>query len=179
MNLPNLITVFRIVLVPLITWLIINNHWAAAFALFILAGVSDGVDGFIAKRFDMETELGAYLDPLADKALLVSIYIALGFLEQVPSWLVIVVVSRDILIVGAVLLSWMMERPVEMSPSMISKVNTTGQILFAVVVLGDLGFALDLPDIRLAAAWIVGGLTVASGATYLWFWLHEMANSDS
>jgi len=179
MNLPNLITIFRIMLVPLITWLIINGHWSAAFALFILAGISDGVDGFIAKRFDIHTELCAYLDPLADKALLVSIYVALGFLEQVPSWLVIVVVSRDILIIGAVLLSWMMESPVEMAPSMISKVNTTGQILFAVVVLGDLGFALDLPEFRMAAAWIVAGLTVASGATYLWFWLHEMANADS
>lgn len=179
MNIPNLITVFRIVLVPLIVWLIITGQMMLAFALFAVAGLSDGVDGFIAKRFNKQTELGAYLDPLADKVLLVSIYVALGFLDHIASWLVILVVSRDILIVGAVMLSWIMNRPVAMAPSVISKINTAAQIILAVVVLGDLGFTLAIDHIRVAGNWLVGIFTVASGANYLWTWLGEMARVET
>ena len=93
LNLPNLITIFRIFMVPLIVWLIISGQFFIAFLLFVLAGMSDGIDGFIAKRFNQTTELGAYLDPIADKLLLVSIYVSLGFGEILPPWLVILVVS--------------------------------------------------------------------------------------
>jgi cardiolipin synthase len=149
-----------------------------AFILFLVAGVSDGVDGFIAKRFNQETELGAYLDPLADKALLVSIYVALGVLEYLPSWLVILVVSRDVLIIGAVMLSWIMGRPVEMAPVMTSKVNTTAQILLVVFVLADLAFDLQLNGLHDIGVWAVAIFTVSSGAIYLMGWLKEMANID-
>ncbi len=104
-NLPNLITIARILMVPLTVWLIITGRHELAFFVFILAGISDGVDGFIAKRFDMRTTLGAYLDPLADKLLLMSIYVTLGILDQLPAWLAILVVSRDLLIVGGVVLA--------------------------------------------------------------------------
>ena len=86
---------------------------AAAFLLFLAAGISDAVDGFLAKRFGMTTELGAYLDPLADKALIVSIYVTLGITGVIPRWLVILVVSRDIMIVGAVMLSWVVGQPAQ------------------------------------------------------------------
>ena len=99
-----------------------------AFLLFLAAGVSDAVDGFLAKRFNMASELGAYLDPLADKALIVSIYVALGIAEAIPRWLVILVVSRDIMIVGAVMLSWLVGKPVELKPLSVSKLNTVAQI---------------------------------------------------
>ena len=178
LSVPNLITVMRIMLVPLIVWLILSNQMLPAFILFLVAGVSDGVDGFIAKRFNQETELGAYLDPLADKALLVSIYVALGTLEHLPSWLVILVVSRDVLIIGAVMLSWIMGRPVAMAPVMTSKVNTTGQILLAVFVLADLSFELNLDKLRDMGVWPVAIFTVSSGAIYLMGWLKEMANID-
>ena len=99
LSIPNIITLGRILLVPVIVWAIASGQMAIAFVLFIIAGVSDAVDGFLAKRFNMASEIGALLDPLADKALLVSIYVALGISGAVPRWLVILVVSRDIMIV--------------------------------------------------------------------------------
>jgi len=101
MNLPNIITLARILLVPVTIWLIVSGEFGFAFLVFISAGIGDGIDGFIARRYNMKTQLGAYLDPLADKVLLVSIYISLGFLQHMPAWLVILVASRDVLIVGA------------------------------------------------------------------------------
>uniref|UniRef100_UPI0038F6135C CDP-alcohol phosphatidyltransferase family protein n=1 Tax=Streptomyces niveiscabiei TaxID=164115 RepID=UPI0038F6135C len=100
----------------------------------------DAVDGFIAKRFDMRSELGAYLDPLADKALIVSIYITLAIVGIIPVWLVIVVVSRDLMIVTAVILSWLMEKPVTIAPIVVSKLNTAAQLVFAALVLGSKSF---------------------------------------
>ena len=109
MTIPNLITIGRLILVP------VGRRRRSVGALgrrrsclFLVAGISDGVDGFIARRFDLRTELGAYLDPLADKALLVSIYVTLAVVGVLPGWLAIVVVSRDLMIVGAVMLSWLM-----------------------------------------------------------------------
>src|SRR5664279_2128942 len=100
LNIPNLITLGRILLVPVVVWAIASGAMWIAFVLFLAAGVSDAIDGFLAKRFGMATELGAYLDPLADKALIVSIYLTLGVNGLIPRWLVILVVSRDILIVA-------------------------------------------------------------------------------
>ena len=93
------------IMVPVIVWLILAEQMFAAFIVFALAGISDALDGLIAKQFDLVTPLGTYLDPLADKLLLVSIYITLGIQEVLPSWLVILVVSRDVLIVGAIILT--------------------------------------------------------------------------
>ena len=103
-------------LVPIIVWAIVSSQMEIAFAIFVIAGVSDAVDGFLAKRFNMTSELGALLDPLADKALLVSIYVALGIWGAVPRWIVILVVSRDIMIVTAVIVSWLFDKPVQMKP---------------------------------------------------------------
>ena len=144
MSLPNIITIGRIILVPFTIWLMVTGKFHLAFAAFIIAGISDGVDGFIAKRFNQTTRLGAYLDPLADKLLLVSIYLALGFLGTIPSLLVIIVVSRDVMIVGAVILSWVLDKPIEMKPLWISKINTAGQILLAGTVLGALGLGMNV-----------------------------------
>ncbi len=178
MHIPNIITVFRIFLVPLVIWLMLDGRMQSAFLLFIVAGVSDGLDGFLAKRYGWRTELGAYLDPLADKALLVSIYVVLGLFSHLPVWLVIAVVSRDIVIVGAILLSWILARPVPMRPLMISKVNTVGQIMLAAMVLGDLGFALGLEKLVEVMVWVTGGLTVLSAAFYLVNWLVHMASYE-
>ena len=99
LSIPNLITLARILLVPIVVWAIVSDAMRIAFLLFLAAGLSDAIDGFLAKRFGMATELGAYLDPLADKAMIVSIYVALGIADALPRWLVILVVSRDIMIV--------------------------------------------------------------------------------
>ena len=143
MSIPNLITLARILLVPILIWAITSGEMRIAFLLFLAAGVSDAVDGFLAKRFGMATELGAYLDPLADKTMIVSIYVALGVADALPRWLVILVVSRDVMIVGAVILSWVMDKPVALKPLMVSKLNTVAQITLALVVLAGLGFNLD------------------------------------
>ena len=179
MNIPNSLTLGRIVLVPLLVWLIISHEMLAAFLVFLLAGISDALDGFLAKRFNWHTELGAYLDPIADKALLVSIYVTLGFAGHLPLWLVIAVVSRDILIVGAVLLSWMMSRPIAMQPLLISKVNTFSQIILAGLVLAELGLGLGLGKIVWLLVWVTGALTIISAAAYFWGWLWHMAGAEA
>ena len=143
LSIPNLITLGRILLVPVVVWAITAGEMRIAFVLFLAAGISDAVDGFLAKRFGMATELGAYLDPLADKAMIVSIYVALGIADAIPRWLVILVVSRDIMIVGAVILSWLVDKPMPLKPLLVSKLNTVAQIVLALLVLAALGFDFD------------------------------------
>ena len=179
MSVPNLITLFRILLVPLTIWLIVTGQYLPAFLVFVIAGISDGIDGFVAKKFNQVTELGAYLDPLADKLLLVSIYVALGTLELMPPLLVITVVSRDVMIIGAVILSWVLDKPVKVHPLWISKINTTVQIAFAGFVLAGLGLDVDIGVYLLPGSFIVGALTVASGAAYMLQWFAHMANGSS
>ena len=116
MSIPNLITLGRILLVPIVVWAIASGRMQLAFLLFLAAAISDAVDGFLAKRFGMKTELGAYLDPLADKILIVSIYVTLGITGVIPLWVVIRVVSRDFMIVGAIILSWLVNMPVQIKP---------------------------------------------------------------
>jgi cardiolipin synthase len=176
MNLPNSITLVRILLVPIILWLIIAGQFLFAFGIFLVAGVSDAADGYIAKHYGQTTELGAYLDPIADKFLLVGIYLSLGLLQYMPAWIVILVATRDVLIVGAVVLSRVLDRPVTVQPLMISKINTTGQIILAGTVLGALGLGFADHQIIHAGYILVGALTVASGIAYLRNWFAHMAN---
>jgi cardiolipin synthase len=175
LNLPNLITIARILLVPVVIWAITAGEMRVAFLLFLLAGVSDAVDGFLAKRFNMTSELGANLDPLADKVLIVSIYIALGIAEQIPRWIVILVVSRDILIVGGVMLAWFLGKPIRVKPVLVSKLNTVAQIVFACLVLAALAFRwrFELTENVLMA--IVAALTLASVAFYVREWVRHMS----
>jgi cardiolipin synthase len=177
-NIPNTLTLARIILVPLVVWLIITHENLAAFLLFLMAGLSDAADGYLAKRYGWRTELGAYLDPIADKALLVSIYVTLGFAGHLPAWLVIAVVSRDILIVGAVLLSWMLSRPMSLHPILVSKANTFSQIVLAGLVLAELGLGLGLEQLVAICVWITGVLTILSAAVYFWAWLVHMASYE-
>ena len=162
-------------LVPVVVAMIATQAWLVAFGLFVLAGVSDGVDGFIAKHYDLRSELGAYLDPLADKALLVSIYITLAVEAVLPGWMAILVVSRDLMIVGGVIVSWVLEQRVEIKPLPISKLNTVAQIVLAATVLGAKAFGLSLDpwlDIMIGVA---ATLTLASMAAYLAQWLRHMS----
>lgn len=176
LNIPNLISLGRVILVPVVFWLLLTGETEIAFILFVAAGVSDAVDGYLAKRFHWTTELGAYLDPLADKMLIVSVFLALGYMGALPLWLVIAVVSRDFLIVAGVVLSWLLDRPMQIAPSAVSKVNTLAQIVLAGVVLADEGFGLGLGAMRVVLVWLVGGLTIASLAMYLRTWLEHMSN---
>ncbi|MCV3210245.1 CDP-alcohol phosphatidyltransferase family protein [Mesorhizobium sp. YC-39] len=175
MTIPNLITIMRLVLVPAVVLAMLNMRWDWAFAGFLIAGISDGVDGFIARHFNQQSQLGAYLDPMADKLLLVSVFVVMGFIGELPLWLVVMMVSRDALIVFAVLLSSVMSHPVEMKPLFVSKANTAIQIVLAAVVLGELAFGIQLDPLRPALIILSGVLTVASAAAYLVAWLRHMS----
>ena len=174
LNLPNLITIARILLVPIVVWAIAQRQMQIAFLLFVAAGASDAVDGFIAKRFHMASELGAHLDPLADKALIVSIYVSLGITKDISPWLVILVVSRDILIIGGVMLAWFLGHPMTVKPLLVSKLNTAAQIVFACLVLASLGFGFDADGLRDALMWTVAALTLISVGFYVREWWRHM-----
>ena len=175
MTIPNLITIARLLIVPVVIVMILQGRWPAAFVLFVVAGVSDGIDGYIARRFDMRSEFGAYIDPLADKALLVSIYVTLAVVGVLPAWLAVVVVFRDAMIVAAVMLSWVMSRPVAIKPLLLSKLNTAAQIGFAALVLSTKAFGVDLAGFDATVMLAVAALTVASAGAYLALWLRHMA----
>src|SRR6478735_2675065 len=175
MTIPNLITVGRLFLVPVVIVMIVNAQWEGAFIIFVVAGISDAVDGFLAKRCGMASELGAYLDPIADKALIVSIYITLTMVGAIPTWLVIIVVARDLMIVAAVILSWLMDRPVTIAPLLVSKLNTAAQIAFAALALGSRAFGIDPSHVSTIGEILVALLTLASMTAYLAFWLRHMA----
>ena len=180
MSIPNLITLARILLVPIVVWAIATPGamWIA-FVLFLVAGVSDAIDGYLAKRFQMTSVLGAYLDPLADKALIVSIYLTLGINNLIPRWLVILVVSRDILIVGGIMLAWVIGNPLKIKPLLVSKLNTVAQIMFACVVLGSLGLNYELPTLTLILMGLVAVLTLLSIAGYVAEWVRHMSTAGS
>src|SRR5690348_37808 len=144
LNLPNLISLGRLLLVPLAISLILEGSYWAAFWVFVIAGASDALDGFIAKRFDRRTRLGALLDPLADKVLLVSVYVTLGFAGQLWPWLVVLVVFRDIMIVGGFLLiQALAAEPKPLQPAFVSKVNTGVQVALIGYVLARRGLDAD------------------------------------
>ncbi|MBV8473775.1 MAG: CDP-alcohol phosphatidyltransferase family protein [Hyphomicrobiales bacterium] len=174
-NLPNLITVGRLVMTPLAVSMIVSQRFSAAFLIFVLAGVSDGVDGFIAKRFDLRSELGSYLDPLADKALLISMYVALAAIGALWPALAILVVSRDLMILFAVLVSWLLDKPVAIRPVWISKFNTFAQIAFAALVLGAKAYGYDEFAAQEALGYVVAASTLASGGVYIAQWLDHMS----
>jgi cardiolipin synthase len=178
LNLPNLISLGRLLLVPLAIWLILGGRYGVAFWVFVIAGVSDALDGFIAKRFDRRTRLGALLDPVADKALLVSVYVTLGLAHQLWTSLVILVVFRDVMIVGGFLLIQAFAVPKHYGPLYISKINTGLQIALVAFVLARLGFdaAAGMPDVVLSVA--VMATTVLSGLSYLVRWARILARSE-
>jgi len=178
-SLPNLITVGRIVAVPVVIWAITSGNMMLAFWLFVAAGISDAVDGFLAKRFNAQTEFGAYLDPLADKALLMSIYVTLSFEGLLPRWIVIAVVSRDIMIMGAVVLSWIMNKPVEIQPLIVSKLNTAAQIALAALMLASSGFKFDPGQAKSVLLMFAGGLTIISAGAYLVEWMKHIASDGA
>jgi cardiolipin synthase len=176
-TIPNLISILRLLLVPGVVLAMLQARWDWAFAGFVVAGISDGVDGFIARQFNQRSRLGAYLDPMADKLLLVSVFVVLGLVNQLPLWLVVAVVSRDGLIICAVVLSSVMGHPVEMKPLLVSKANTAIQIILAAEVLAELTFGMHLDPLRSALIILSGLLTVASAAAYLVAWLRHMSGN--
>jgi len=177
-NLPNFITLLRIAATPVAVWLIVENHLIWAFWVFIVAGISDGVDGFIAKRFNMETELGKYLDPIADKVLLVSVYVTLGIEGILPNWVVILVVFRDVFIVGGALLFETMTHSLTMQPLMVSKINTVLQITLATTVMASVGYGIALAGVLDILMVLTAMATILSGVTYAVVWVKRWSQLE-
>ncbi len=173
-NIPNLITLARMLMTPLAVSMIVSQRFLPAFLIFLLAGVSDAIDGFIARNFNLRTELGAYLDPLADKALLISIYVSLAIYAGLPAWLAIAVVSRDVMILMAVVVSWLMDKPVEIRPVWESKINTVAQIALAGFALGVRAYGINPHPVQTYLEWAVAATTLGSGGVYVAHWLDHM-----
>lgn len=178
MNLPNLISILRILLVPLIVWLISQEIYSIALTVFCVAAISDALDGMLARLLKCQSKLGAYLDPLADKALLVSIYIALNLKNILPTWVVIAVVFRDIMIIFGTYMLFMFEKNVEIKPILISKLNTFLQLLLIIYLLIALSLKLTISYVESALFLAVGITTVLSGTAYLLIWLKQMNTSE-
>ena len=170
MNIPNLISFGRLLAAPVMVWLILDARLTEAFALFIAAGASDAIDGFIAKRFNAETAFGKFLDPLADKALLVCVYVSLAQADLLVIWLAIMVVFRDAVIVGGAILFHTLTHTLTMRPVRISKVNTAAQIVLAAAVLGVSGLGVEGGLFIDVMVYAVAATTLLSGAVYVVTW---------
>jgi cardiolipin synthase len=167
LNLPNVITFGRLCAVPLAFWMILDHHIDQAFILFLVAGASDALDGWLARRYGGNA-IGALMDPVADKALLVTMYITLAAVNVLPSWLAILVVFRDVIIVGGVIILSVMGNAVTIRPLYISKVNTLFQIMLVAASLLQGGYGVGLPWLMTALIWCVALTTLASGGAYVW-----------
>nr|WP_294501265.1 CDP-alcohol phosphatidyltransferase family protein [uncultured Rhodopila sp.] len=166
-NAANIITFARLCAVPLAFWMMLDHRIDQAFFLFVAAGLSDALDGWLARRYGGNS-IGAMMDPVADKALLVTMYITLAAVGVLPDWLAILVVFRDVVIVGGVVILFVMGHAVAIKPLYISKLNTVLQILLVAVSLLEGGFGLGLPILRMLLIWFVAATTLASGAAYVW-----------
>ena len=166
MNIPNFFSILRIVSIPLFIILLSYDENIAAFAVFGLAAVNDALDGFFARLFKQKTTLGTYLDPIADKLLLVSSFVALSLSNVIPRWLAILVVSRDVIISMGILILRLNLFQIEIKPSILSKCTTFFQILAIGIsllfhILGVRGFAV------VVIYWLTGALTITSGIHYI------------
>lgn len=179
MTLPNALTLARLFSIPLIVVLIHEHRFAAACWLFIAAGITDALDGYLARRLNQHSQIGAYLDALADKSLIAASFITLHFEGLMPFWLLIVVVSRDLMIMGAVAIAWLLDNPIAIAPLRVSKANTAAQIVLVGTTLALAGFALPLPQITLPLLHgLVASLTILSVAAYFTAWFRHMAGED-
>jgi cardiolipin synthase len=169
-DIPNIISFVRLLAVMPVVYLLLEQQFGWALALFAAAGLSDGLDGLLAKRYGWQSRLGGILDPLADKALLVACFLVLGALGRIPVWLVVAVITRDLVIVGGATLYNFRVEELEAAPILASKLNTLVQILLLVLVIADAG-PLPLPDALLETlVWACLATVVVSGTQYVWVW---------
>lgn len=166
-TLPNAISFARLCSVPLAIWLVLHHRLADAFWLFVAAGVSDAIDGWLARRWG-GSSVGAVLDPMADKALMIGMYVTLVAVSELPDWLAILVVFRDVVIIGGVLVLSLSGQDVTIRPLAISKFNTLLQIVLVAATLFLSGFAVAIPYLKPMLIWSVALTTLASGAAYVW-----------
>ena len=169
-HLPNILTIFRIILVPFsLTHLLIGNH-LLAFYLFIIAGLSDGVDGYLARRFNWSSYFGSFADPLADKLLLISAFIALAYIDKLPMWAMILVIVRDITIMSGAAAWYCLLGEIDFKPMLLSKCNTVLQVLLVFLLLFELAYNA-IPEflITIVLASVVF-TTIVTFIGYVWVW---------
>jgi cardiolipin synthase len=168
-NIPNTLTVLRIVLVPVIVILLIQGQFTKALVCFIIAGVTDGLDGMLARVLNQTTVVGAYLDPLADKVLVISMYATLAVIGIIPGWLAVIVISRDFIILGGILVLTLMSVNIEIKPSYVSKINTMLQLatIFVAFLLKVGGAEKHFREVFVFVCWLTAIFTVISGGDYL------------
>ena len=163
---------------PIIIWLIFSSYYYLGLIFFVLSGLSDALDGFIAKQFNQRTILGSYLDPVADKTLIVSSILALGYMGAIPSWLIILIVSRDLAILGAVIISWLVERSLKIEPIISSKINTFLQIFYIGLILLNLSSKEEIIYLNIfilpTFSILIALSTLTSWFSYLILWLRSM-----
>ena len=146
---PNVLTMFRLFLVVPVVFSIARGHYQTALLIFMLAGFTDGLDGFLARRYSWQSELGSLLDPLADKFMMVAAFMSLALREQIPLWLLVMVMLRDLIIVAGVLVYHLKTRSIQMYPTLVGKVNTLLQVLLIVIVLFN-GGVYPVPDMMMS-----------------------------
>jgi cardiolipin synthase (CMP-forming) len=169
-DIPNLISLARFALVVPVVALLVAERYTGALVLFALAGISDGLDGYLAKRYGWTSRVGAILDPLADKALLVSTYLALGWLGLLPLWLVAAVIVRDIVIIGGAAAYHYRIGRFDLTPLRISKLNTLLQIALALLVVFGQELVAIPPALLMLFVYVVLVSTLISGLAYVWVW---------
>lgn len=170
-HLPNLITALRMLLVVPLCWLIGDARYGGALVVAAIAGLSDAVDGFLAKRYGWQSWLGGILDPIADKLLLMAAFLWLAFAGDVPAWLAALVIGRDLVIVGGAVAYYCLIGHFDAAPSRLSKLTTLVQIVFVLGELLRLSRLIEIPDMaRSVGIAITALLTLASGVHYVVVW---------
>jgi cardiolipin synthase len=165
MTIPNLITILRVLLVPIFVIYMINGRVLGSLIIFVIASASDALDGFIARIFHQKSDLGAHLDPLADKILLIAAYITSAILKMIPPWLAVLIISRDVIILLGVLVLYLNRHTVKIHPSLLSKSTTCLQIATILMILSN--SYLHFEPIIVYTFWLTAGFTIASGLQYI------------
>jgi cardiolipin synthase len=173
-HLPNLLSFMRLLAAPFAAWLILSGHDTAALLVFAAAGLSDGLDGFIARRWGVTSDFGAWLDPAADKLLMLFCFTSLYAVGAAPFWLVALVIGRDMAMVMAWLLVKALGLVARVRTLFLGKVSTVVQVLYVLTLLLLLAFDLDAPRLALALAWACGVFTVLAAAAYAGTFLRGM-----
>jgi len=168
MNIPNLLTLLRIIMVPVIVILLIQGSFFKALIVFVAAGLTDILDGFLARVLHQQTELGSYLDPVADKSLLISSFLTLSILNIIPGWLAVIVISRDFIILLGISVLTIMSISVEIRPAFISKITTALQLITVLLSLSALCLPGGIGKMWLLAFyWVTAFFTIVSGLNYM------------
>ncbi len=174
-DIPNLISILRIFLSIPVVWMLLQHNFGIALILFALAGLSDGLDGYLAKHYGWQSRLGGLLDPLADKILLVLSVLSLGWLELLPTWLVFVVILRDLVIITGAFVYNFQVAELDAAPTLLSKFNTVVQIVLVLAVVLDQG-VLSLPQLLMQALiFLTLATTILSGVNYVVVWSRRAA----